>query len=119
MNRKIVEELNHLGIDTQAALERFMNNEALFIKFLKKFLADTTFSFLETAVEESNYEMILETAHTLKGVCGNLGMMNLYYIFEQIVSLLRAKQYDSIEKIYQEAEAKYQEICTFIQQNIE
>ena len=46
-------------------------------KFMGKFLEDESFSSLCEAFEAQNKDEVFRMAHTLKGVCGNLGFSRL------------------------------------------
>lgn len=46
-------------------------------KFMGKFLEDESFSLLCEAFEAKNKDEVFRMAHTLKGVCGNLGFSRL------------------------------------------
>ncbi len=101
------ELLENAGIDTETALGRFMGNKALFERFLKKFLEDKNFEKLKNAVCEDDRNAALESSHTLKGVCGNLALNELYALFSEQVTLMRednwnkaAGMMDSIEAVY-------------------
>ena len=85
--------LKRIGFNTDGAIERFMGNEALYIKMLKKFLDDTTFSKLTEAVSEESGQAALEASHTLKGICGNLSIENLFELFAEQVVLMRADKW--------------------------
>ena len=71
-------QLTQAGIHVDDGLSRFMENEGLFLKFLGKFLQDTNFAGLAEAVKKQDVEEAFRCAHTLKGVCGNLSMDELY-----------------------------------------
>lgn len=86
--------LKNAGIDTDSAIERFMDNEALYAKILKKFLDDTTFAELLNAVSEHSNDAALVASHTLKGLCGNLSMDELFRLFSEQVVLMRADRWD-------------------------
>lgn len=72
------QRLMDAGINVDTGISRFMGNEGLFLKFLGKFLQDTNFAGLAEAVKEQDVEEAFRCAHTLKGVCGNLSMDELY-----------------------------------------
>ena len=63
--------LEAAGIDVDDALGRFLQNEALMMKFLGRFPADTSFSRLQEAMERGDAAQAFEAAHTLKGVAGS------------------------------------------------
>ena len=77
------------GILVEDMLERCMGSEALLIRLLKKFPADSSFGRLETAFRNEDEAAALEAAHTLKGVCGNLSVAELFKLLEGQVALLR------------------------------
>lgn len=77
------------GIQADDALERFMGSEALLVRFLKRFLEDSTYDSLRQAVEAGDWQQTLTASHTLKGMCGNLSMTELYDLFTRQVALLR------------------------------
>lgn len=62
--------LERAGIDVADALARFMDNEALMLKFLLRFPEDKNFSQLEQALADGDATRAFEAAHTLKGVAG-------------------------------------------------
>lgn len=86
--------LKQVGINTDSAVERFMGNEALYTKMLKKFLDDHTYEKLVEAVAQGNGKEALEASHTLKGICGNLSIENLFDMFTNQVVLMRADKWD-------------------------
>ncbi|MCF0107483.1 MAG: Hpt domain-containing protein [Bacilli bacterium] len=75
-------------------LNRFASPERI-TKYVKMFSADDSFSQLESALSEKNYELAFRMVHTLKGVSANLGFMKLFDKSVVLTELLRAKQYDA------------------------
>ena len=65
------ERMEKNGFNVAEAMQRFMNNEQLWIKFLKKFKLDTSFGELVKAMEEKDATKAFEASHTLKGITGN------------------------------------------------
>ena len=84
------QRLTAAGIDLNSALERFMGNEALLERFLKRFLQDENSARLNQELTAGDMETALAAAHTLKGVCGNLSMSALYDLFSRQVAAFRA-----------------------------
>lgn len=85
-----------LGINLDAALERFAGNEGLYIKFLNKMRTDPTFASLESAVAEKDLGAVERAAHTLKGVSANLGLDELSEKCADIVQAVRAEGADAL-----------------------
>lgn len=72
-----------------------------------KFKDDTSFQELETALNEKQVELAFRAAHTLKGVCMNLGFDHLYKPSFEITESLRAsnlelalQQFDAVKEQY-------------------
>lgn len=52
-------------------------SDRLIRKFLLKFPDDSSYAVLCVSIEHEDYEEAFRAAHTLKGVCLNLGLSNL------------------------------------------
>ena len=104
-----------VGSDYEGVLKR-LGSEALIKKFAVKFLADGSFQDLKTSLEAGEAEQAFRAAHTLKGICLNLGFDNLYKPSEELTELLRGREIlpGSQEK-FAEVEAQYNRIVTAIQ----
>lgn len=59
-------------------------------KFLLMFLKDTSFTELEAAIKNEDYNSAFRAAHTLKGICANLGIDKLGNAASEITEALRA-----------------------------
>ena len=81
--------LEAAGIDVASALERMMGSEALLERLLGKFPEDKNLPVLREALESGDPDRAAAAAHTLKGVCGNLSMTELYGLFTRQVDALR------------------------------
>ena len=64
-------------------------SERLVDKFLRKFLADESFSGLCSAMAAGSRSEAFLMAHTLKGVCSNLGFTRLFRSAAALTELLR------------------------------
>lgn len=86
---KTLEEMKLAGIDTEQAMERFMNNEDMYRKFLHKLPAETSYKDMMDAIEDQNVEGAFDAAHKLKGIVGNLALVKIYNSLYDIVETLR------------------------------
>lgn len=101
------ERLVAAGIDVDGALERFMGNDALLERFLKKFLSDGNYAALSAAVAAADPAGALTASHTLKGVCGNLSMPELFRLLTCQVEALRADDWEKAAGLMPEIERAY------------
>ncbi len=77
-------------IDVPSAKERFMNNEALYKRFLLKFPANPVMADLEQHLKDGNVDEAFRDAHTMKGMVGNLSLNKLIGIAAKVTETLRA-----------------------------
>lgn len=99
----MITELNDLGANTEEALKRFLNNEALYEKMLKKLPASMKSTQVLEAIENGDINSAIEVAHTMKGVLGNLSVTPLYEAYTKIVALLREGNPDAAKDILTES----------------
>lgn len=79
-----------IGADYNATLSRMSGNESLLSRFVMKFRDDPTYSGLVAAYESGDVKTAFRMAHTLKGVCLNLGFDKLRDSSSQLTEALRS-----------------------------
>ena len=94
-SKKIKEKITMLDIfyntvegDYNEVKSRLMNDRII-LKFLLKFVDDPTYHDLMIAIRRENQEESFRAAHTLKGLCLNLGLRKLYHSVEVLTESLR------------------------------
>lgn len=88
------------------AMGRLLTEERV-KKFLLMFLKDTSFNDLEAAMEKEDYDSAFRAAHTLKGVCANLGIEKLGETASEITEALRAKDNDTACNLFANVAESY------------
>lgn len=86
-----------MGADYQEVLGR-LYNEAMICKFVRMFLQDDSFQIMEEALRRGDVKEAFRGAHTLKGVCQNLGFSNLYAPTYTLTETLRAGQLEGTQE---------------------
>ena len=104
------------GVDVEDALERFMGNEAILERFLRKFLDDPNYGLLLQAIEAQDWPGALTASHTLKGICGNLSFCRLLPLLTRQVEALRAGRQELAAGLMEEITAAYQDAAAAIRQ---
>ena len=66
-----------------------MPREQMIRKFVLRFLSDPSYELLCSSLESKNYEEAFRAAHSLKGVCQNLGFQRLEKTVSAMTELLR------------------------------
>ena len=91
----VLEDLpNYIDINIAKGLEeRFMDSEALYVRFLRKLAASQEFAQLQAAIQAANWQEALRLAHNLKGVCATLELGTLSAAFAAVVTLLRSDSF--------------------------
>ncbi len=97
MDTLFFDKLKDAGVDVDTAIKRFMDKEDLYLKFLAKYQNDESAANIEKYLAEKNVEEAFKSAHTLKGVAGNLGLDPIAKCASEMVELLRGK--DQLEEI--------------------
>ena len=84
------------GIDLQSALMRVGGSHKSYLKLLKKFATNQAkaISKTRTALQQGDQELAVRTAHTLRGVAGNIGATALQNSAAELEAGLREAQSD-------------------------
>ena len=95
LHTDIRSELSEVGLDCTEMIEKFMDSEAMFLKFFKKFFvaADSVVQELSAAIAADDHAAIENRAHALKGLSGNIGLNGVYNPAKKIVDDVRAGQF--------------------------
>ncbi|CCY57775.1 hpt domain [Clostridium sp. CAG:632] len=96
-----------MGADFDNVLDR-LGNEQMVQRFALKFLNDTSYQTLEETLKEKNVEQAFRAAHTLKGVCLNLGFDNLFTVSSELTERLRAGELDGTEELFEKVKEQYE-----------
>ena len=102
--RKLLEA----GIDVDSGMERFLENEELYLKFLMKFPADENYQGILDTMEKNECSEAFRCAHTLKGLAGNLSFNYLYQSLIPFVEELRIGNWAGANELRPDIEKSYQ-----------
>ena len=102
------ELLNTVGINTKTGIARFAGKEVLYNKYLMKFPEDPTFGSLKEQMQKGDYHEAFRSAHSLKGISGNLSLDEFLALLSQLVECLRndtdlqgaQEIFPNLEKLY-------------------
>lgn len=98
------------GGDYEGLVSRVMG-EKIAEMFAPKFLKDGSYAALVEAMEQENYEGAFRAAHTLKGVCANLGIVNLQGVVSELTEQLRGKEKPTDISLYERTKEEYQKVA--------
>lgn len=95
-----------MGAGYEDVLGRF-GSEKLIEKFAVRFLADTSYQELKDALDAQDAETAFRMAHTLKGVCLNLGFDRLYKVSADLTEMLRGGSLEGSREQFAKVEEEY------------
>ena len=96
----VLQELGARGCDTPQALHRMLDDEAFYLAMLEEVLSEPSFEALGEELAAGDAAAAFDSAHTLKGVLGNLGLTPLCDTVNRIVEPLRTGSTVGVEKDY-------------------
>ena len=85
-----------------------LRNNALIIKLVKKFESDQSYAELKQSLADKDAEKAFRAAHTLKGVCVNLGFDKLFSVSSALTEKLRAKELDGTDEMFEKVKEQYE-----------
>lgn len=103
---KIRECYEQMGADYDNVLSR-LGSDAIVERFARKFLEEKTFDNLKEAMEKRDAEEAFRAAHTLKGICLNLGFDKLFTVSSELTEKLRPRTLEGSEELLQKVQEQY------------
>ena len=82
--------------DYSGVLERLSEEERV-RRFVRMFAQDPTYAELERHLREKDAGEAFRAAHTLKGVCLNIGFTRMYILAGEVTEALRAGDLEAAE----------------------
>lgn len=95
-----------MGANFDNVLSR-LGSEAIIERFALKFLDDTSFQSLEETLAKRDVKEAFRAAHTLKGVCLNLGFDNLFTVSSELTEVLRAETLEGTDELFEKVKEQY------------
>ncbi|MBR3769299.1 MAG: Hpt domain-containing protein [Lachnospiraceae bacterium] len=102
------ETLIAANVDYENGKKRFAGNEALYEKYLLKFKDDVHYEAAKTAFGSGDFDTLLKEAHTLKGVAGTLGLVDIYQTCADIVTALRGERTEQVPELVDLLQSAYE-----------
>lgn len=103
-----------MGENYDEVVER-LGSERILKKFAIKFLADTSVEELKQGLDEKDGEKAFRAAHTLKGICLNLGFHKLFTASSDITEQLRGRDTSDCEALLENVEREYDNVVSAVQ----
>lgn len=95
-----------MGSDFDSVVSR-LGGEAIISRVAVKFLNDTSMGELKDALTAGRVQDAFRAAHTLKGVCVNLGFDRLYESSSELTELLRTGSADGADVLLARVDEDY------------
>ena len=98
---------------------RRLRKEDFVKKFLVKFPGDPSYGELVESMDKGDVEVGFRAAHTLKGVCQNLGLERLFKSSNEVTEALRSGDMDTAETYMPQVKEDYKVTVDAINEFIE
>ena len=95
-----------MGASYENVLGR-LGSEKMVNMFAKKFLKDSSYEMLKTAIDKQDATEAFRAAHTLKGVSLNLGFDNLFTVSSELTEKLRGGKFDGADELFTKVKEQY------------
>ena len=105
-----------IGSNANPVIERFGGNAEITKRFIKKFAAEESYENLKKALASNEAEEAFRAAHTLKGICLNLGFDCLFEKSSIITEYSRSKNIVDANKFFPELEREYIKLIALLQE---
>ncbi len=109
------EYINNDIINYESGLNHFSKKEALYEKYLFKFLDDNHFNEAETALEKNDIEEFFKIIHAFKGICGTLSLTKLFHSSSMITLSIKSNKLDTIPYLFNSLKNDYSETYSHIE----
>ena len=122
---ELLDQLKEYGVDVDTGVARFVGKQDLYVKFLGKFLQDTSFKGLKESIEKEQYPEAFEYAHSMKGVCGNLSLSPITGQVSEMTEILRNKETldgdekQRIQELLTVLTKSYEDVVQILKTNLE
>ena len=90
MNAETIAILEDAGIKWTETLPKLLNNEQIYVKYLKRLLTNDYYDRLLMMLQAGECAVAFELAHTLRGTVGNLGIAPMHECLVEMTEELRA-----------------------------
>ena len=109
ISKEFCQEMQTVGMNVTEMVGHFMDSEQMFLKYLYKFFdaADGVVMELTTAAEKEDYPNMLFTAHSLKGLAGNIGLNGVFLPAKKMVDDIRADDFSDCASYFQKIQENY------------
>lgn len=105
------EKLAAFGIDHADAMQRMLNNNALFKQLAQHYLDDKNYESLVQDMRVGDYETAYTHAHTLKGVSGNLSFGLLHELAAKICAALGESDAETAQSLMEPLGEAHANVC--------
>lgn len=95
-----------MGADFEGVLQR-LGSESFIRRFAVRFPDDKSFQMIREGIANGDAETAFRGAHTLKGVCANLGFSKLYEESSRLTEDLRDRELSGYEENWKAVQEQY------------
>ena len=113
----ILEVIQGYNVEVEAALERFLNDKEMYLKYVTEFPEEPTMDRLNKAVAAEDYDEAEKAVHALKGILNNLGFITVADEAVDMLEELRDGEIETALEAYEGLTKEYDKITAVIKEN--
>lgn len=95
-----------MGGGYEDVIKRLLDDKRV-VKFAVKFLDDANYNTLQDSMQREDYETAFRAAHSIKGVCQNLGFLKLSQSSAALTEALRSGKKGDTAELEQQVREDY------------
>ncbi len=114
-----IEKLKRAGIEYEEGLARFMGNEALYKKYLKKFPVLPLYDEMKQAISRHELEAAFQAGHQLKAFVGNLSMNTFLGILQELTNRLRQNDDEGLSSLTAQLDDLHEQLSSVILEEVD
>lgn len=110
---------HEIGLDMDLTLARFGGQEALYFRFLKKWLLNTGYDSAMECYQNSDIGQLEREIHGMKGVTANLGLMSLSNSCAAVIGTIREGKKEELKNYMKQWENTYRNTVDLLKNSTE
>ena len=112
--KTLIAALNQAGAECENGLDHFMNDEEMYVKYLRQFPDEPSMGKTRAAFAVKDYAAAEKAVHALKGIAANLALIPVMDAAMEVLFDLRDGETDAAEEDLPELEEAYTQTVNVI-----
>jgi HPt (histidine-containing phosphotransfer) domain-containing protein len=116
-SNRLFDALRALKVDVDGTLSRFVDNDELYMTFLRRYPNDGLLDPVMQSFADRDGDAMVKTLHKMKGVSINLGINHIAEQCEDITAAIRSGSGVDLEPMFAALKSDFIKVCETIAQS--